>query len=82
MLIIDRYKGETLNIGDDTTVTVLDIRRGQVRLGISAPRSIPVHREEIYLRIVRFKVDRSEISYHSVLLRSAVLLRPLPGRSC
>lgn len=53
MLILTRRIGETLTIGDDISVTVLDVRGAQVRLGINAPSEIPVHREEIYQKIKR-----------------------------
>lgn len=51
MLILTRNIGQTVNIGDNITVTVLAISGGQIRLGIAAPRDVPVHREEIYERI-------------------------------
>ena len=51
MLILTRREGETLMIGDDVSVTVLEVRRHQVLVGIKAPRDIAVHREEVYRRI-------------------------------
>lgn len=53
MLILTRRIGETLNIGDEVQVTVLGVKGNQVRLGINAPKDVPVHREEIYERIKR-----------------------------
>ena len=53
MLILTRRVGEALMIGDDVSITVLGVKGNQVRLGIDAPRSIAVHREEIYRRIKR-----------------------------
>ena len=51
MLILTRRVGESLRIGDDVSVTVLGIKGSQVRLGVNAPKSVPVHREEVYDRI-------------------------------
>lgn len=51
MLILTRRVGETVMIGDDVTVTVLGVKGCQVRIGVNAPKSVPVHREEIYERI-------------------------------
>jgi carbon storage regulator len=51
MLILTRKPGETILIGDQVTVTVLGVKGNQVRLGVNAPREMPVHREEIAERI-------------------------------
>ncbi|MCK9193364.1 MAG: carbon storage regulator CsrA [Nevskia sp.] len=51
MLILTRRVGETLVIGDDVTVTVLGIKGNQVRIGVKAPKTVTVHREEIFERI-------------------------------
>jgi carbon storage regulator len=53
MLILTRRTGETVMIGNEITLTVLGVKGNQVRIGINAPKSVPVHREEIYERIKR-----------------------------
>lgn len=53
MLILTRRVGETLMIGDQVSVTVLGVKGNQVRIGVNAPRTVSVHREEIYDRIQR-----------------------------
>ena len=51
MLILTRKVGESINIGDDITITILGVSGQQVRIGINAPKDVAVHREEIYQRI-------------------------------
>lgn len=51
MLILTRSVGQVIMIGDDVTITVLGVKGNQVRLGFNAPKSVAIHREEIYERI-------------------------------
>lgn len=51
MLILTRRVGETLMIGDNVTVTVLGVKGNQVRVGVNAPKTVAVHREEVYDKI-------------------------------
>ncbi|MGV8917796.1 MAG: carbon storage regulator CsrA [Pseudomonas sp.] len=51
MLILTRRPGETIRINDDISITVIAVQGQQVRVGISAPAAVAVHREEIYQRI-------------------------------
>ena len=51
MLILTRKSGESITIGDDVKITVVEVKGKQVRIGIDAPRSYMIHREEIYLSI-------------------------------
>ncbi len=55
MLVLTRHANQSIMIGDDVVVTVLEIRGEQVRLGISAPRSVDVHREEVFVALRRDK---------------------------
>ena len=53
MLVLSRHRDECIMIGDDVMITVVDIRGDKVRLGIDAPKNIPVHRQEVYEAIKR-----------------------------
>lgn len=61
MLILTRKIGESLMIGDNVAVTVLGVKGTQVRIGVSAPREIAVHREEIYKKLKTEKEKIDEI---------------------
>lgn len=61
MLVLTRRVGESMMIGKNIRVTVLNVKGNQVRLGIEAPKDIPVHREEIYQRIQNNSPDRVSV---------------------
>jgi len=60
MLILTRRVGETVYIGDDIQVMVLEVKGGQVRLGIAAPEEVAIYREELYERIKKEKEKEEE----------------------
>lgn len=57
ILVLSRRASEVLIIGDDIKITILSIKGNQVRIGVDAPKNIPVHREEIYQRIQVENID-------------------------
>ncbi len=60
MLVLSRRKDESIMIGDDVEVTIVDIRGDKVRLGITAPKTISVHRREVYEAIQREKNEEKK----------------------
>ncbi len=60
MLVLSRQKDESIMIGDEVEITIVDVRGDKVRLGITAPKHIPVHRREIYDAIQREKAQKAE----------------------
>ncbi|MBN2020745.1 MAG: carbon storage regulator CsrA [Sedimentisphaerales bacterium] len=60
MLVLSRQKDESIMIGDDVEVTIVDVRGDKVRLGITAPKSISVHRKEVYEAIQREKKEAQQ----------------------
>lgn len=65
MLILTRRVGETVMIGDEVTVTVLRVKGNQVRLGVNAPKTISVQREEIFQRIKQEGAEGAETAQTS-----------------
>ena len=61
MLVLSRHRDESIMIGDDIVITIVDIRGDKVRLGIDAPQEIPVHRHEVYEAIKRENRRASQI---------------------
>ena len=75
MLVLTRRSGESVHIGDDVVITVLEVRGDVVRLGIRAPRNVQVHREEIYRELQA--ANRAAASPSDDAVRNlAKLLRP------
>jgi len=66
MLVLSRQRDETIMIGDDVEITIVDIRGDKVRLGINAPRSIQVHRKEVYDAIKRENEQSSKLNPRDV----------------
>jgi len=60
MLVLSRQRDESIMIGDDVEIIIVDVRGDKVRLGITAPKCIPVHRREIYDAIQREKAEKKE----------------------
>ena len=60
MLVLSRQRDESIMIGDDVEIIIVDVRGDKVRLGITAPKSVPVHRREIYDAIQREKTEKKE----------------------
>ena len=60
MLVLTRRIGETLVIGGNVTVTILGVKGSQIRIGITAPSEVSIHREEIYLRILKERANGAE----------------------
>lgn len=61
MLVLSRQRDETIMIGDEIEITVVDIRGDKVRLGINAPRDVQVHRKEVYEAIKRENAEASRV---------------------
>ena len=62
MLVLSRQRDESIFIGDNIKITVVDIRGDKVRLGIEAPTEIPVHRQEVYEAIQRENQQRAGLT--------------------
>lgn len=61
MLVLSRQRDETIMIGDEIEITIVDIRGDKVRLGINAPRAVQVHRKEVYEAIKRENTEAARV---------------------
>jgi len=81
MLILSRRIGENVRIGEDVTVTVLEVKGNQVRIGVNAPKSIAVHREEIFQRIAHKTTLAAESPPEATTpIRPTIKIRPRKTR--
>lgn len=80
MLVLSRRAGESVVIGHDVVVTVLEVRGDVVRVGIAAPREVQVHREEVYRELQKANESAASPGQEAVDALAASLGRP-PGRS-
>ena len=76
MLVLTRHANQSIMIGHDIVVTVLEVRGDQVRIGIRAPRHVDVHREEVFVALQQ--ANRSAASPSPEAIEGLVDLRPQP----
>jgi carbon storage regulator len=79
MLVLTRRPGQSVMVGDDVVITVLEVRGEVIRLGIAAPRTVQVHREEVYRELQRANQEAASSSDHAALAVTELLRRD-PGR--
>ena len=80
MLILTRKLGERINIGDDIVITLVEIKGAQVKLGIDAPKSIAIHRHEIYEIIRKANLESSDVRDADLARADALLQNISSGR--
>lgn len=66
MLVLTRQTNETIMIGDDIEITVVSVKGDKVRVGISAPHFVPVHRKEIYLAIKHANIEAAHMDVDTI----------------
>ena len=76
MLVLSRQLDESIMIGDDIVITVVDIRGDKVRIGIAAPGSIPVHRQEVYESIQRETMQAAFVE--AAASEGVAIAKPVP----
>lgn len=81
MLVLSRQRDETIMIGDEIEITIVDIRGDKVRLGINAPRTVQVHRKEVYEAIQRENTEATQVPLDDVSVANRSLKHNGRGRA-
>ncbi len=81
MLVLTRKRGESIRVADNIVFTILECAGGQVRVGITAPPQLPIHREEVYLRIreENLAAARGKVSMDALIKNAPKELREMGG---
>jgi len=82
VLTLTRSVGDSVRIGDDIEVYVIEVRGGTVRLGFKAPREVTIHREEVYQQIVEVRALASAVAADVAGALSAFVPRPAAEPEC
>lgn len=69
MLVLNRKKGETIVIGDNIRLTVIDVQGDQIKIGIDAPKNVTIYREEIYQEVITANRQASQTGPHADILK-------------
>jgi len=80
MLVLTRKAGESVMIGDDVVITVLEARGDVIRIGIQAPRDVQVHREEVYQELQKVNREAASSTDDAVRALTELLDRPAPAK--
>jgi len=80
MLVLTRHKNESIMIGEDIEVMIVDVKGDKVRLGIEAPKEISVHRKEIYEAIKRENIEAAKAGKASLSLAEKLLKKKSKGK--
>ncbi len=75
MLVLSRKKGQSIMIGNDIEISIIDIQGEQVRIGINAPRNVKVYRKEVYEEIIKENREAAIIDVNPELIRGIKIIK-------
>ncbi|MEX2291021.1 MAG: carbon storage regulator CsrA [Mycobacteriales bacterium] len=81
MLVLTRRSQQSIMIGKDVVITILEVRGDQVRLGVSAPRDVAVHREEVFLELQEANKSAASPSAEAISALGSLLSAPDPDKA-